>query len=127
MGVATVRVFDEGLGRLEVAQFASRATGRAFAALGLPAGGRETATVHAQARGDDPSRAIDDLFDTLGIDAVAAVELKAQPTGRWELMRLDDNNNTFVMAAFTGYAKARAALAAYEGRPHKQSYWLQRG
>ena len=36
-------------------------------------------------------------------------------------MRADDNGNTAIVAEFTGYAKARAHLAVYEKKAHKQT------
>ena len=39
-------------------------------------------------------------------------------------MRADDNGNTAVVAELSGYAKARAQLATYEKRAHKQCYWI---
>jgi len=68
---------------------------------------------------------VQDLFDTLGIDQDETSYLLAPPLPAWRLMRLDDNANTVEMSTFTGYAKARAALAQYQSRLHKQSYWLE--
>lgn len=43
----------------------------------------------------------------------------------WQLMRRDDHGNESAVATFSGYAKARAHLAEYEAKTHKQTYWLR--
>ena len=40
----------------------------------------------------------------------------------YELCRMDDNANTFVMERFASRAAADAAAAAYQARGHKQVY-----
>jgi len=40
------------------------------------------------------------------------------------MMGADDNGSTALGAEFTGHAKARAHLADYEKKVHKQTYWL---
>jgi hypothetical protein len=40
------------------------------------------------------------------------------------MMRADDNGRTALVAEVTGHANARAHLADYEKKAHKQTYWL---
>jgi hypothetical protein len=123
----------EGLGWFECVRFASPATGRPFIADGkldaepLSSHWRSCVrTVHFPDAPKERTAIIADLFDTLCIDTEETVSLSADPPARWELLRLDDNANTFHVAWFTGYAKARARLAQFEAGMHKQSYWLER-
>ncbi|MEN6473144.1 MAG: tRNA-specific 2-thiouridylase [Syntrophaceae bacterium] len=43
----------------------------------------------------------------------------------WSLMRQDDNGHRFLVSIHATKAKAQQALAALEGRHHKQMYWIE--
>ncbi len=45
---------------------------------------------------------------------------------RWELWRQDDNGIRVVVAHFEEQEAAREALARFESRHHKQTYWIER-
>jgi hypothetical protein len=45
---------------------------------------------------------------------------------RWRLIRLDDNHNEVVVDDFSRYADAEAAKTRFEGRGHKQSWFVTR-
>jgi hypothetical protein len=45
--------------------------------------------------------------------------------GRWVVYRLDDNANTFVVAADLNHEEAERLVALFESRGHKQLYWAQ--
>lgn len=119
-----------GVGWQEVTRFASPVTGRAFAAWsGLDRAGPPTATVYTTAVGADAAHAevITDLLETLAIDLDDITGLRSPvELPRWHLRRVDDNAQTATIATYSGHAKARAALAVYEARGHKQLYWLER-
>ncbi|MEZ0068921.1 hypothetical protein ABIA32_004962 [Streptacidiphilus sp. MAP12-20] len=44
----------------------------------------------------------------------------------WTLMRQDDNGNRYEVARYGDRAEAEAAAAEFEGRGHKQLYWVAR-
>jgi hypothetical protein len=125
----TMRFYLSGLGAFEGVQFASLATGRPFWATisHLRVGEEQTfvATLQYPPEPDRQLQVIQELFDTLVIDSDDALVLNGPPLRRWRLLRLDDNANTFEVAMFTGYAKARAVLAEYQAKLHKQTYWLE--
>lgn len=127
-GELAVRCCLDGFGWVASVRFASPVTGQPYVAtcpLKTVADDRLSVEV---LRGAGPSselaRMVTDLFDTLGIDSEDTTWLTAEPTRRFDLMRLDDNNNTALVASFTGYVKAAAHLARFEARMHKQTYWL---
>lgn len=43
----------------------------------------------------------------------------------YELWRMDDNGNRDLVACFATQAEVEAALREYEGRGHKQTYWIE--
>ena len=47
-------------------------------------------------------------------------------TGRWLLVRQDDNGNTYVIAEFATEEDARHAAMVFENRGHKQLYSVVR-
>jgi hypothetical protein len=120
MRVGTLRFILDGLGWFEAARFASPATGRAFSAASSME--RPLTVVRAQ---NPNQETLSDLFDTLAIDTAETIGYTGPPPPRWDLMRLDDNANSFLVASFTGYRKAKDELAKYEAKLHKQSYWLE--
>jgi hypothetical protein len=68
-----------------------------------------------------------DLLDTLGLELSDLAHLPFEvDIPCWRLGRTDDNGQSATVALFRGYAKAAAALAAFEARAHKQTYWLER-
>jgi len=44
----------------------------------------------------------------------------------WQLKRQDDHGNQYVMATFNSEEEASKALVLYEGKGHKQTYWIER-
>ena len=44
----------------------------------------------------------------------------------WRLLRQDDNGVRFEVARYPSQCEALAALAAFEARHHKQTYWVER-
>lgn len=44
-------------------------------------------------------------------------------TIRWGVYRQDDNGNVFLVCEFDDEAAARARVAEFEARWHKQTYW----
>jgi len=129
-GVEDVRFPWEGLGWYERVRFASSGTGMGFIAMSPidPPPRQPGVDIHLYRSAQvsaDRAWVLDDLFDTLCIDAEDAVHCSGPPVNRWDLMRLDDNGHQLLVASFTGYAKARARLARYESTHHKQSYWLE--
>ncbi len=44
---------------------------------------------------------------------------------RWELWRQDDNGIRALIACFEEQEQAREALARFESRHHKQTYWIE--
>lgn len=44
---------------------------------------------------------------------------------QWRVLRLDDNDNTFVMATCATEAEAKAMAKTFEDRRHKQTYWVE--
>ena len=125
------RIPVEGLGWFEVVRFASLATGRSFVAFarmqGAPRVQSSIRTCRYPADDEKRSKVMSDLLDTLGIDMDETVWSQCRPSRRWRVMRADDNGNTALVAEFTGYAKARAHLAIYEKKAHKQTYWIDAG
>ncbi len=43
----------------------------------------------------------------------------------WQLMRQDDNGNLAVMATFTTEEEAMKTMEYYQGKGHKQTYWVE--
>jgi hypothetical protein len=43
----------------------------------------------------------------------------------WRVMRQDDNGNLATMSAFTSRCEADATVLEFEGRGHKQTYWVE--
>jgi hypothetical protein len=125
------RMAVEGLGWFEVVRFASPATGQcfvAFARLQRPAHARSSVRTYRYPAADgERAKVMSDLLDTLGIDMEETAWSQCRPPRRWRVMRADDNGNTALVAEFTGYAKARAHLAVYEEKAHKQTYWIDAG
>jgi hypothetical protein len=80
---------------------------------------------HLQRQPEEPAERLADLLDTLELDASDVTHPATEPAGGWRLLRADDNGNQELVATFGGYAKARAELACYEARQHKQTYWLE--
>jgi hypothetical protein len=120
--------FEDGLGRFAGVRFASPATSRPFWAVISFArpGDPGILTVQFPEEQEQQIEIVQDLFDTLTIDSEEVARLsRALPLPAWRLLRRDDNANTFEVRTFTGYAKARAALAEYEAKLHKQSYWIE--
>jgi hypothetical protein len=125
------RYYVDGLGWMEICEFASPATGRRFS-VHRPLHDAASAMVTRVSTFALPPAAADraavlaDLFDTLTIDMDEITWSDIAPSERWRLMRSDDNGNTQLVRRFSGYAKARKALAEYEAKLHKQAYWLER-
>lgn len=44
---------------------------------------------------------------------------------RWVVLRVDDNGFSAVLAEVDSEARARALVAEYEARGHKQHYWCE--
>ena len=130
-GTPVIRIAVEGLGWFEVARFASPATGRCFVAFArlqdAPNAQSSIRTHRYPAAGEERAKVLSDLLDTLGIDMDETVWSECRPSRRWRVMRAEDNGNTALVAEFTGYAKARAHLAIYEKKAHKQTYWIDAG
>lgn len=127
-GRPSFRFDGDGLGWFEAVRFASPATGRAFLAASqleppFPASTLFTTTALATA---DRADVVADLLDTLALDLDDVEPAVPVELPRWHLWRLDDNGQRAIVATFSGLAKGRAALAAYEARGHKQTYWLER-
>ncbi len=88
-------------------------------------GGKISVMVQAQAVGW--SAIIDALCDELGIARVALVwEQQELVPGTWQLLRQDDNGNTFEMFRFPDEMRATQAREVYKQRGHKQTYFVQR-
>ena len=51
-------------------------------------------------------------------------EIANNPT-RWELWRQDDNGVRVLIAGFEDQEAASEALARFESRHHKQTYWIE--
>ena len=131
-GTKVTRFVFDGLGWMEGVHFASLATGRRFAVhrplYDAPAPARTSAvTAEYPSTVEERAQVLADLFDTLVIDSDDTTWSDVASSSRWRLLRGDDNGNTALVRSFTGYAKARHALAQYEGKLHKQSYWLEPG
>lgn len=47
------------------------------------------------------------------------------PCQRFEVWRLDDNGNTFRVAAFQTQQQAEARIAELAAGGHKQTYWIE--
>ena len=123
--VPTVRYWVDGLGPRESAVFASPATGRRFEATSSWQSGEVSeAGIDTGAPGSCPA-ILDDLFDTLTIDFDDLTWTDETRQVEWQLWRQDDNGNRVRIRAFTGLAKATAALASFERLAHKQTYWIE--
>lgn len=127
-GRPSFRFDGDGLGWFEAVRFASPATGRAFLAASQlqPPFGERTVFATTALITADRAEVVADLLDTLALDLDDVVLAVAVELPRWQLWRLDDNGQRAIVATFSGLAKARAALAAFEARGHKQTYWLDR-
>jgi hypothetical protein len=44
----------------------------------------------------------------------------------WQVLRLDDNGNRFVVADCASEDEARRIAAEFTARGHKQVYWVER-
>ena len=131
----TTRIPVEGLGWFEEVRFASPSTNSCFVAVEpIEHGDRAPRVARLHVRTIPVSSAaatqlLDDLCDTLAIDGEdLVVDDQTRiplPQLRWEIVRMDDNGHRFVVATYSGYAKARARLADYEALSHKQTYWLE--
>lgn len=122
------RLAVDGLGWFEVVRFASPATSRCFVAAAALQGPLHAhswvRTYRYPASDEERAKVMADLLDTLSIDMDETVWSQCRAARRWRLMRADDNGNTALVAELTGYAKARAQLAVYEKKAHKQTYWI---
>jgi hypothetical protein len=133
--IPATRTPIQGLGWFEEVRFASLSTNARFVALesienGDPVPGVVRFHVHAfPVSSDAAARLLDDLCDTLAIDGgdlvTDAPMVMPIPPPRWDVVRMDDNGHRFVVATYSGYAKARARLADLEALSHKQTYWLE--
>ena len=45
---------------------------------------------------------------------------------RWRLTRQDDHGNQFVMEIFDSKQQAEGVMAHYQGKGHKQTYWVEK-
>lgn len=130
-GATVARFFWEGLGWYESVCFTSAGAGTGFFAMSpLVASHRSEPSAAVCAWGTAESTAertwlLTVLFDALCIDAAEATSLWAPLAAGWDLMRQDDNGNKFLVASFTGYAKARARIEQFDAMQHKQLYWLE--
>ena len=43
----------------------------------------------------------------------------------WHLKRQDDNGNEYIMATFDSRQQAETTMKHYEGKEHKQTYWVE--
>ena len=50
---------------------------------------------------------------------------RTRPSARWQVMRRDDNGNVFAMRACSTRCEADRCADTFEGRGHKQSYWVE--
>jgi hypothetical protein len=127
-GTRVTRFLLDGLGWLESVRFASPATNRCFVAMGpLRVAAARSSVQSDRGAPQAPAAAVlADLFDTLALDLDDTEPAgEPPPLRRWRLLRSDDNGNTEPVASFSGYAKARAQLAAFEAGAHKQVYWIE--
>jgi hypothetical protein len=128
-GQPDLRAPLDGVGYEVLVLFGSPATGRAFVASMLLDSTQQVTEIESwavPADTDAQSAVYEDLFDTLGIDDADLFVAVDVPLPRWDLMRVDDNGNEFVVSSYTGLAKANARMAELESHAHKQSYWLVR-
>lgn len=125
LDVPTVRYWVEGLGWHESLSFASPYTGRCFIGAAPMSPVAEVHVVDIIAYAHLDLALLHDLFDTLVVDVDDLVRPPALPFKRWQLWRQDDNGVRALVASFTGFTKAEAALARFEALGHKQSYWLE--
>lgn len=130
-GAEVARFWWDGRGFSERVCFTSAGTGVAFSGVSLLVNAQSpvpSTAVHVwESPQSQPERSwlLGVLFDTLCIDDADATRLWAPITTCWDLMRQDDNGNSFSVASFTGYAKARARIAELDAQQHKQLYWLE--
>ena len=43
----------------------------------------------------------------------------------WQVLRLDDNGNRFIVAEYTSEDEARRIADEFTARGHKQVYWVE--
>lgn len=131
-GADVARLWRDGLGWFDRVCFTSAGMGTSFCAMSLlvnSPGLNPSTAIHVWDRPQSlPERSclLGILFDTLCIDDADATKLWAPVTTCWDLLRQDDNGNSFPVATFTGYAKARARIAELDAMQHKQLYWLEK-
>lgn len=131
-GADVARFWWDGLGWFDRVCFTSAGMGTSFCAMSLLINSQRPDPSTAIHVWDSPqslperSWLLGILFDTLCIDDGDATKLWAPVTTCWDLLRQDDNGNSFPVATFTGYAKARARIAELDALQHKQLYWLEK-
>jgi hypothetical protein len=130
--VPATRSWVDGLGWYSGAVFASLATGRSFAFRGntFDVGMGPLMTSIKIGEKDDPTDAISDLVEVLGLrerevlwwDPAIAVD--ALP--RWIVVRQDDNGNRFECESLLSRSAAVSLCETMTARGHKQEYWVER-
>jgi len=61
------------------------------------------------------------------MDATAnRVESATSAAATWQVWRIDDNGNTFLMRDDLTQAEADRVVAEFTARGHKQTYWAER-
>ena len=55
-----------------------------------------------------------------------ALESAGTPAATWQVWRIDDNGNTFLMRELLTQAEADRVVAEFTARGHKQTYWAER-
>lgn len=59
------------------------------------------------------------------LDWIMTLPQTEQSLKRWEVWRMDDNGNQFKILAGLNREEAEQAVARYEAKGHKQTYWMQ--
>ena len=54
------------------------------------------------------------------------MSLERTTRGVWQVLRLDDNGNRFVVARCASEDEARRLADEFSARGHKQAYWVER-
>ncbi len=127
---APVRSWIDGLGWYEEVQLACPATGRPLLATSpLDPSKSEQAVSIMMRLGDEAREAVLDLFETFAIDECDVIyvdpRVQAETLPVWQLWRLDDNGNEFLIEAFRSRAKAVATQARFEARGQRQTYFVR--
>ena len=65
-----------------------------------------------------------DVTRSLGEFHLEARAIFIAPDGR-RLVRQDDNGNRSIVAFFNSKEEAAKTMAFYEGKGHKQTYWIE--